>query len=62
MIENFNDKKIMKLKSDNGGEYTSDLFMKLCKFEGIERHLTIRETPWQNSVVEHLNHTILEKV
>ena len=37
-------KKIKVLQSDNGGEYKSDSFLKLCCDEGIERHFTVRET------------------
>jgi len=29
---------------DNGGEYTSDIFLQLCRGEGIERHFTEKET------------------
>ena len=47
---------------DNGGEYKSDPFLKVCKEEGIVRHFTIPGTPQQNGVVERLNRTLLEKV
>ncbi|KAH9666498.1 hypothetical protein KPL70_020662 [Citrus sinensis] len=30
--------------------------------EGIKRHFTVRHTPQQNNVVEHMNRTLLEKV
>jgi len=33
---------------DNGGKYTSDPFLQLCRDEGIEIHFTVRETPQQN--------------
>ncbi|KAI5313660.1 hypothetical protein L3X38_042836 [Prunus dulcis] len=55
-------KKIKTLRSDNGGEYTSDPFFKLCRDEGIVRHFTVRGTPQQNGVVKRLNITLLEKV
>jgi len=32
--------KIKVLYSDNGGEYTSDPFLHLCREEGIERHFS----------------------
>ena len=38
-------RKIKLLRSDNRGEYTSDLFLQLCRDEGIERYFTVRETP-----------------
>ena len=38
-------RKIKALLSDNGGEYKSDSFLKLCRNEGIVRHFTIRKIP-----------------
>jgi len=55
-------RKIKVLHSDNGGEYTSDLFLYLCLDEGIERHFTVREISQQNRVAERMNSTLLEKV
>ena len=54
--------KIKILRSNNGGEYKSDLFRQLCHDEGIERHFTVRETPQQNRVAERFNCTLLEKI
>ena len=56
------DRKIKILRSDNGGEYKSDLFPQLCRNEGIKRHFTVRETPQQNGVTERFNRTLLEKI
>jgi len=42
--------------------YKSDLFLLLCRDEGIERHFTVRETPQQNGVAEKFNRTLLEKI
>jgi len=39
------DRKIKIFKSDNRGEYKSDLFLQLCRDEDIERHFTVQETP-----------------
>jgi len=55
-------RKIKILRSDNRGEYKSDLFLQLCYDEGIERHFIVRETPQQNGVTERFNCTLLEKV
>ncbi|KAG8485551.1 hypothetical protein CXB51_018907 [Gossypium anomalum] len=53
----------LKQKSDNNGlEFCSDEFNRLCKSEGIVRHLTVRHTPQQNGVAERMNRTIMEKV
>ncbi|KAG8472856.1 hypothetical protein CXB51_034830 [Gossypium anomalum] len=46
---------------DNGLEFCSDEFNRLCKAEGIMRHLTVRHTPQQNCVAERINRTIMEK-
>ncbi|KAG8488904.1 hypothetical protein CXB51_016855 [Gossypium anomalum] len=55
-------KQIKYLCTDNGLEFYSDEFNRLCKSEGIVRHLTVRHTPQQNGVVERMNRTIMEKV
>jgi len=55
-------RKIKKLRLDNGGEYTSDPFLKICQDDGIIRHFTVSGTPQQNGVAERMNRTILEKV
>ncbi|KAM1838444.1 hypothetical protein ACFX14_020106 [Malus domestica] len=62
MVENQTGRKIKILRSDNGGEYTSDPFFKVCKEEGIVRHFSVQGTPQQNGVAERLNRTLLEKV
>ncbi|KAG8500597.1 hypothetical protein CXB51_004498 [Gossypium anomalum] len=43
------------LRTDNGLEFSSDEFNRLCKLEGIVRHLTIGHTPQQNGVAERMN-------
>ncbi|KAG8481718.1 hypothetical protein CXB51_026624 [Gossypium anomalum] len=47
---------------DNSLEFCSNEFNKLCKSEGIVRHLTVRHTPQQNGIAERMNRTIMEKV
>ncbi|KAG8481971.1 hypothetical protein CXB51_026890 [Gossypium anomalum] len=54
-------KQIKYLRTDNGLEFCSDEFNRLCKSEGIMRHLTVRHTPQQNGVAERMNRTIIEK-
>ncbi|KAG8483260.1 hypothetical protein CXB51_022251 [Gossypium anomalum] len=54
-------KQIKYLRTDNGLEFCSDEFNRLCKSEGIVRHLTVRHTPQQNGVAERMNRTIMEK-
>ncbi|MFW5439045.1 hypothetical protein, partial [Paenibacillus apiarius] len=45
MVKNQTGRKIKVMRSDNGGEYKSDPFMKLYRDEGIVRYFTVRETP-----------------
>ncbi|KAH9704495.1 retrovirus-related pol polyprotein from transposon TNT 1-94-like protein [Citrus sinensis] len=62
LVETQTGRKIKVLRSDNGGEYTSDPFLQVCQSEGIKRHFTVRHTPQQNGVAERMNRTLLEKV
>ncbi|KAG8367767.1 hypothetical protein BUALT_Bualt16G0107000 [Buddleja alternifolia] len=62
MVETQTDKKVNRLRTDNGGEFRSDPFQKFCEDEGIVRHFTIRHTPQQNGVAERMNRTLLEKI
>ncbi|KAG8497073.1 hypothetical protein CXB51_008352 [Gossypium anomalum] len=61
MIEKSTGKQMKYLRTDNGLEFCSDKFNRLCKLEGIVRHLTVRHTPQQNSIAERMNRTIMEK-
>jgi len=61
-LEKSTGRKIKVLQSDNGGEYKSDSFLKLCRDEGIDMHFTVRKTPLQNGVTERMNRTLLQKV
>jgi transposase InsO family protein len=40
LVENLSERKIKILKSDNGGEYTSNEFRIFCRDVGIKRELT----------------------
>ena len=50
------------LRSDNGGEYTSNNFVKYCAEKGISHEFTSPYCPEQNGVAERLNRTIMESV
>ena len=54
LIENFSDKRIKTLRSDNGGEYTSKEFEAFCKDAGIKRELTTPYNPQQNGTEERM--------
>ena len=45
-------KKIKCLRTNNGGEYTSEEFDNFCQQEGIKRQFTVAYTSQQNGVVE----------
>ena len=45
LVENLSEKKIKTLRSDNGGEFTSNEFNKLCKEAGIKRDITTPYNP-----------------
>ena len=52
--------KVKVLRSDNGGEYTSQEFSKYCIEKGISHEFTSPYCPEQNGVTERLNRTIME--
>ncbi|PNY15444.1 retrotransposon-related protein [Trifolium pratense] len=53
---------IQCLRTDRGGEYTSNAFSDFCSKEGIKRQLTAAYTPQQNEVSERKNRTLLNIV
>ena len=54
--------KIKTLRSDRGGEFTSDEFTNYCLKYGIQRQLTAPYSPQQNGVVERKNRTVVSMV
>ena len=44
-MENQNGKRIKRIRIENGLEYFSEEFNKLCKQNDIVRHKTVRKTP-----------------
>jgi hypothetical protein len=59
-VENEMDLKIKCLRSDRGGEFTSDEFNSYCEKHGIKRQFSIARTPQQNGVVERMNKIVQE--
>ncbi|GAU15733.1 hypothetical protein TSUD_235460 [Trifolium subterraneum] len=53
---------IQMLRTDRGGEFTSNVFNEFCKTKGIKRQLTTAYTPQQNGVSERKNRTLLNIV
>ena len=60
MVENETDLKIKTLRSDNGGEFTSNEFRNYCEEHGIKRQFSVARTPQQNRVIEWKNRTVEE--
>ena len=52
--------KLICLRTDNGGEFTSKEFISFCSEHVIQRHFSTPYTPQQNGVVERKNRTILD--
>ncbi|KAL3849434.1 hypothetical protein ACJIZ3_011316 [Penstemon smallii] len=59
-VELESEKKIKCMRTDIGGEYTSNEFDNFCQQEGIKRQFTVAYTPQQNGVAERMNITLLE--
>ena len=53
---------IQSLRTDRGGEFTSQEFTDFCKEHGIQRQLTAAYSPQQNGVAERKNRTIMNMV
>jgi len=61
LVENESGQKLGALRSDNGGEFTSNAFSAFLAGKGIKRQLTTPYTPQLNGVAERLNRTLLDK-
>lgn len=60
LVERTSSRQLKILRTDNGGEYTSNEFEELLKSEGVRHEKTIPKNPEQNGVAERLNRTLLE--
>ncbi|XP_069145455.1 uncharacterized protein [Solanum lycopersicum] len=60
-MENQTEKKIKRLRTDNGLEFCWSEYDQFCKDEGIARHRAVRNIPQQNDVAERMNQTLLER-
>ena len=52
--------QIIKLRSDNGGEYVNNNFTTFCTEQGIQQQYIVPYTPQQNGVAERNNRTLKE--
>jgi hypothetical protein len=62
LVEKETDLSIKCLRTDRGGEFTSNEFKEYCKMNGIKRQLTAAYTPQQNGVAERKNRTVMNMV
>ncbi|KAK9067917.1 hypothetical protein SSX86_012028 [Deinandra increscens subsp. villosa] len=62
LVENQSERKVKRLRTDNGLEFCNSLFDSYCKTHGISRHLTVPGNPQQNGLVERMNRTLLNKI
>ena len=62
LIENQTNRKIKRLRTDNGLEFCNNVFDSYCAENGIFRHRTCIITPQQNGLAERMNRTIMNKV
>ena len=59
LVENQQNKKIKRIRSDNRGEFTSKKFKQHLQDCGIQHKTTVPYTPQQNGVSERSNRTIV---
>ena len=53
-------KRVKNLRSDNGGEYCSEVFDDYLKEKGITHQTTVPYCPEQNGIAERMNRTLVE--
>ncbi|KAA5569784.1 transposase family protein, partial [Acinetobacter baumannii] len=61
MVENQKGTKIKTLRTDNGGEFSSDMMENYLIDSGIIHQKTNPYTPEQNGLSERFNRTIVER-
>ena len=60
IAENITGERVKILRTDNGGEYTSNAFNSFCESCGIQHQLSAPHSPQHNGVAERANGTIME--
>ncbi|CAI7792807.1 unnamed protein product, partial [Closterium sp. NIES-54] len=54
------DLPVLRLHSDRGGEFSSDLLRDFCLGEGITQSFTLPDSPQQNGIAEHRIGSVME--
>ena len=62
MVQNESGEVVSKLRTDGGGEYTSNEFRSFCESNGIKHEVTAPYTPQHNGIAERKNRTIVNMV
>ena len=62
LVENFLNKTNKSVRSDNGGEYTSNLFHDYLRLHGIQHQFTVAYNPQQNGIAERKMRALVEMV
>lgn len=53
------ERRMSRIRCDNGGEYHKDAFDRFCRAKGIQMECTVAYTPEQNCVSERMNRTLV---
>lgn len=61
MAEAHFERRVARVRCDNGGEYVNEGFIQFCETKGIVMETTAPYTPQQNGVAERMNRTIMER-
>ncbi|MGI4370307.1 hypothetical protein ACR2V4_27330 [Klebsiella pneumoniae] len=59
-VENETGRQLKCLRSNRGGEFTSNEFNLFCNDHGIKRQVSASRTPQQNGIVERRNRSIVD--
>ncbi|KAG3080664.1 hypothetical protein PI125_g20377 [Phytophthora idaei] len=62
VVENAPDKKVKRLRSNNGGEYTGRQFKKYISRSGTKYEKTVPYISQQNGLAERMNRGLVEMV
>ena len=62
LVETQTNRKVKRLRTDNGLEFCNKDFDDFCTKHGMVRHKTVRHTPQQNGLAEKMNRILIDKV
>ncbi|KAK9184519.1 hypothetical protein WN943_024869 [Citrus x changshan-huyou] len=62
LIETQTNRKVRRLRTDNGLEFCNKDFDDFYTKHGMVRHKTVRHTPQQNGLAQRMNRTLIDKV